>query len=357
MRHSHHLRTGFGEFPRIIVHIRLSIHATQDVLSSPACRGCPVRSRRYEHGCRHIRFRRSRHRRAFDSPSRHHHVALHIHPAAGVRQEQLRDPHGLALRQGQRLESRRGTGPADQRFGPLRTPADRWQAGQHKLQRGLFPSRGSPVGSRFFADFRRTVFERRVQLVLPARLQGRSHLDRFSLRQIVGARLYHRCDLPGRRPDGEAAADRFRPVERRRHLCGRYPVQSRSRRVSSRYNRVGYSVQPVGGAVAEGSGVLPRLAGSTATGVSVRVTDEVGAPLRMGHLFARDRLREEHWWGVLDPDECGIRTDCRENHARLGPGRDGDPARLPVRQGRARARLTRTPRRTPGPAGRWHRRC
>ncbi len=48
------------------------------------------------------------------------------------------------------------------------------------------------------------------------------------------------------------------------------------------YNRVGYSVQPVGGVVAGGSGVLPRLAGSTATGVSVRVTDEVGAPLRMG---------------------------------------------------------------------------
>ncbi|WP_410967884.1 hypothetical protein, partial [Salmonella sp. SAL04281] len=48
------------------------------------------------------------------------------------------------------------------------------------------------------------------------------------------------------------------------------------------YNRVGYSLQAVGGAVAEGSGVLPRLAGSTATGVSIRVTDEAGVPLRMG---------------------------------------------------------------------------
>lgn len=47
------------------------------------------------------------------------------------------------------------------------------------------------------------------------------------------------------------------------------------------YNRVGYSLQAVG-AVAEGSGVLPRLAGSTATGVSIRVTDEAGVPLRMG---------------------------------------------------------------------------
>ncbi|AWQ82875.1 putative fimbrial domain protein [Pseudomonas aeruginosa] len=34
--------------------------------------------------------------------------------------------------------------------------------------------------------------------------------------------------------------------------------------------------------VAGGSGVLPRLAGSTATGVSIRVTDEAGVPLRMG---------------------------------------------------------------------------
>ncbi|RQB63936.1 fimbrial protein [Pseudomonas aeruginosa] len=48
------------------------------------------------------------------------------------------------------------------------------------------------------------------------------------------------------------------------------------------YNRVGYSLQAVGGAVAEGSGVLPRLAGSTASGVSIRVTDEAGVPLRMG---------------------------------------------------------------------------
>lgn len=37
-----------------------------------------------------------------------------------------------------------------------------------------------------------------------------------------------------------------------------------------------------GGVVAGGSGVLPRLAGSTATGVSIRVTDEAGVPLRMG---------------------------------------------------------------------------
>ena len=34
--------------------------------------------------------------------------------------------------------------------------------------------------------------------------------------------------------------------------------------------------------MAGGSGVLPRLAGSTATGVSIRVTDEAGVPLRMG---------------------------------------------------------------------------
>lgn len=45
------------------------------------------------------------------------------------------------------------------------------------------------------------------------------------------------------------------------------------------FNRVGYTILPVGGAMAEGSGILPLLPQSTATGASIRVTDPSGTPL------------------------------------------------------------------------------
>jgi major type 1 subunit fimbrin (pilin) len=48
------------------------------------------------------------------------------------------------------------------------------------------------------------------------------------------------------------------------------------------FNRVGYTILPVGGALAEGSGILPLLPESTATGASIRVTDSSGTPLEPG---------------------------------------------------------------------------
>ncbi|MCB2487453.1 hypothetical protein KQ783_15505, partial [Listeria monocytogenes] len=51
--------------------------------------------------------------------------------------------------------------------------------------------------------------------------------------------------------------------------------------------------------MAEGSGVLPRLAGSTAPGVSIRVPDAAGVPLRMGlslPVTAYDKTTGGAYW-------------------------------------------------------------
>lgn len=48
------------------------------------------------------------------------------------------------------------------------------------------------------------------------------------------------------------------------------------------FNRIGYSIQPVGGTMSEGSGTLPLLAGSSATGLSIRIVDAADIPLQSG---------------------------------------------------------------------------
>ncbi|WP_196799189.1 fimbrial protein [Burkholderia pseudomultivorans] len=48
------------------------------------------------------------------------------------------------------------------------------------------------------------------------------------------------------------------------------------------FNRVGYTLVPAGGAVAEGSGTLPLLPESTATGASIRLVDASGTPPKFG---------------------------------------------------------------------------
>ena len=44
------------------------------------------------------------------------------------------------------------------------------------------------------------------------------------------------------------------------------------------YNRIGYMLAPRGGAIANAPGVLPLTAGSTASGVKIRVADDKGVP-------------------------------------------------------------------------------
>lgn len=45
------------------------------------------------------------------------------------------------------------------------------------------------------------------------------------------------------------------------------------------YNRVGYSLNPVGGVIENAPGVLPLLAASTAVGVGIRLADDSGTPV------------------------------------------------------------------------------
>lgn len=189
---------------------------------------------------------------------------------------------GVSVQQGKCLGPDRWSGPEYQRAGPLGAPAAGWHTGEQPFQGHFFANRGGPVVPQLDAALRRPVRERSLQLVLPHYLQGRAYRVWHLFHQVDRERHHDQCDLPGRRPDREAAVDRCRTAERRRHLRGRYPVQSRSGRLSSRVQPRRLQPSSGGGAVAEGSGVLPRLAGSTATGVSIRVTDEAGVPLRMG---------------------------------------------------------------------------
>ncbi|QCP54835.1 type 1 fimbrial protein [Trinickia violacea] len=48
------------------------------------------------------------------------------------------------------------------------------------------------------------------------------------------------------------------------------------------YNRVGYTLNPTGGVIANAPGVLPLTAGSTARGVKIRVADNKGVPAIFG---------------------------------------------------------------------------
>ncbi|AZD16336.1 fimbrial protein [Pseudomonas chlororaphis] len=48
------------------------------------------------------------------------------------------------------------------------------------------------------------------------------------------------------------------------------------------YNRIGYTLDPVGGVIANSPGVLPLTGGSSASGIKIRVENAQGAPATMG---------------------------------------------------------------------------
>ncbi|MGO4327551.1 fimbrial protein [Cupriavidus sp. 2TAF22] len=48
------------------------------------------------------------------------------------------------------------------------------------------------------------------------------------------------------------------------------------------YNRIGYTLDPVGGMVANAPGALPARPGSTASGINIRLTDDAGTPVTFG---------------------------------------------------------------------------
>ncbi|KEZ07460.1 hypothetical protein GQ57_02405 [Burkholderia sp. MSh2] len=63
---------------------------------------------------------------------------------------------------------------------------------------------------------------------------------------------------------------------------GAHSFQIRVENCPKGYNRVGYVLQPRGGAIANAPGVLPLGTGSTASGVKLRITDDKGVPATFG---------------------------------------------------------------------------
>ncbi|VWB57822.1 fimbrial protein [Burkholderia territorii] len=77
------------------------------------------------------------------------------------------------------------------------------------------------------------------------------------------------------------------------------------------YNQVGYSLRPVGGAVAGAPGVLPLSADSTASGVKIFVADDNGAPVNFGQSIKIDAYDKTTGGSYAIPTEVSyIQTDA-----------------------------------------------
>ncbi|WP_261317905.1 fimbrial protein [Burkholderia cepacia] len=63
---------------------------------------------------------------------------------------------------------------------------------------------------------------------------------------------------------------------------GAHSFQIRINNCPKGYNRIGYTMEPRGGVIANAPGVLPAGADSTASGVKIRVTDDKGVPATFG---------------------------------------------------------------------------
>lgn len=76
------------------------------------------------------------------------------------------------------------------------------------------------------------------------------------------------------------------------------------------YNRVGYTLEPVGGVLANAPGVLPLAVGSTASGVKIRVANDRGEPMTMGTSLKVDAYQKAIGGSYAIPMQASyIRTD------------------------------------------------
>lgn len=71
-------------------------------------------------------------------------------------------------------------------------------------------------------------------------------------------------------------------------VAGTYSFQVRVENCPKGYNRVGYSLNPVGGVIANAPGVLPVGADTTAKGVQIRIADNAGTPVTFGQSIKLD---------------------------------------------------------------------
>ncbi|KVD17353.1 fimbrial protein [Burkholderia ubonensis] len=77
------------------------------------------------------------------------------------------------------------------------------------------------------------------------------------------------------------------------------------------YNRVGYTLDPRGGVIANAPGVLPLTAGSTASGVKIRVADDKGVPAVFGTSLTVDAYNKSTGGSYAIPMQASyIKTDA-----------------------------------------------
>ncbi|WP_097303865.1 fimbrial protein [Pseudomonas chlororaphis] len=76
------------------------------------------------------------------------------------------------------------------------------------------------------------------------------------------------------------------------------------------YNRIGYTLDPVGSVIANSPGVLPLAGGSTASGIKIRVENAQGAPATLGTSITLDGYRKAEGGSFVIPMQASyIRTD------------------------------------------------
>ncbi|WP_397431492.1 fimbrial protein [Pseudomonas chlororaphis] len=76
------------------------------------------------------------------------------------------------------------------------------------------------------------------------------------------------------------------------------------------YNRIGYTLDPVGGTIANSPGVLPLASGSTASGMKIRVENAQGVPATMGTSIKVDGYNKAADGSFAIPMQASyIRTD------------------------------------------------
>ncbi|WP_196483492.1 fimbrial protein [Burkholderia territorii] len=77
------------------------------------------------------------------------------------------------------------------------------------------------------------------------------------------------------------------------------------------YNRIGYMLEPRGGAIANSPGVLPLTAGSTASGVKIRIADDNGTPAVFGTSITVDAYNKATGGSYAIPMQASyIKTDA-----------------------------------------------
>ncbi|AUG41531.1 type 1 fimbrial protein [Pseudomonas chlororaphis] len=76
------------------------------------------------------------------------------------------------------------------------------------------------------------------------------------------------------------------------------------------YNRIGYTLDPVGGVIANSPGVLPLAGGSTASGIKIRVENAQGTPATLNTSISLSEYKKAEGGSFVIPMQASyIRTD------------------------------------------------